>query len=401
MTYNKKETDCKEILEDLFPGYIFNKVRLPSFKNPETGRSLELDLYNSDLKIALEYNGPQHYMQFAKYHRKEGDFEKQVVRDIFKEEYCRINNIVLIEVPNLSKYSDIKEYIIKFLNANNIHCEKKIIDSKKMQGKVCSKCGEEKSIEDFHIDKGKKDGRRNECRSCRKDISKSSRSVKKVEKHEVVPDLSEEEKFEKQLEEFIKTYKTEYSNKEFLSFVEKKVLKSREGLIHPPTNKFIVSLHKYSEAGCVLEGMKALKSQLLLYLHTVKKISNVDIEVILGPNFEWDENLIVLLPEDIKLTKKEINDFITKGKNTEKYHSINFNIDDEELSRCISESANMMIEYISCYFGKKVETSKIPIKRLLIGNNIIIKWPSIYSIGANDIEYIKKKILECRSCNEL
>jgi hypothetical protein len=32
--------------------------------------------------------------------------------------------------------------------------------------KICSKCGAEKSIEDFYVDRSKKDGHRNECKEC-------------------------------------------------------------------------------------------------------------------------------------------------------------------------------------------------------------------------------------------
>src|SRR5579875_51770 len=39
-------------------GRPFSKVRL--LRNPETGRLMEIDCYNSDLRIGAEYNGEQH-----------------------------------------------------------------------------------------------------------------------------------------------------------------------------------------------------------------------------------------------------------------------------------------------------------------------------------------------------
>jgi hypothetical protein len=82
---NQKELACKQILENLFPGHEFIKIRHPHFKNPETNRSLELDLYCAELKLACEYNGPQHYKFMEFYHKIEDNFEKQKTRDLIKE----------------------------------------------------------------------------------------------------------------------------------------------------------------------------------------------------------------------------------------------------------------------------------------------------------------------------
>ena len=370
MTYNGKETACKEILEGLFPGYIFNKVRLPSFKNPETGRSLELDLYNSDLKIALEYNGPQHYMQFAKYHRKEGDFEKQVVRDIFKEEYCRINNIVLIEVPNLFKYSDIEEYIIKFLDVNNIHCKEKTIDSKEMQGKISSSCCEEKNLGDFPIDKSKKDGRKSMCKICRNNRNKLLRSVKKAEKHnagaqsipedgktkecykcgenklvedfpidkskkdgrrneckicrsEYVKNLNSHKKdlvednskivqnkeIEEMQEELNNILRNSYYDEEVVKVFCKKIGEIHNKIHFPPTNIFKIYELKIMKSSDFTSNIETIKYRLSLFLAMKRKKIAVDIEIVKGRKYQLNSELIVTLPQDILLSNEEVNEF--------------------------------------------------------------------------------------------
>jgi DNA-binding transcriptional MerR regulator len=111
--YNRPELECKRVLEKMFHPSKFEKVRLSTFKNPETGRSLELDLYNADLRLALEYNGAQHYVADHYFNRQaRGGFDAQQVRDIFKTEYCRINRITLIEVPNMP-LGEIEEFIKK------------------------------------------------------------------------------------------------------------------------------------------------------------------------------------------------------------------------------------------------------------------------------------------------
>jgi len=121
--YNQKELFCKQIIEELFPTYEFNKIRHPSFKNPETGRLLELDLYCAELKLAIEYNGPQHDKFIKFYHKNTDDLDKQKTRDLIKEGYCDIFTIELITIPNLQKYEEIREFIVKSLDARNIKRE--------------------------------------------------------------------------------------------------------------------------------------------------------------------------------------------------------------------------------------------------------------------------------------
>jgi hypothetical protein len=118
--HNQKEQHCKRSIEAKFPGHEFKKVRLDKFINPETGRKLELDLYNEELKLAIEYNGRQHY-EFVKYfHGEMEEFEKQKVRDTIKEGYCDIFKIELIEIPALQTYEEIDKFIEQSLYARGI-----------------------------------------------------------------------------------------------------------------------------------------------------------------------------------------------------------------------------------------------------------------------------------------
>src|SRR5690348_6310742 len=82
---SKGEKECRRVLEEIY-GKSFTKVRPKWLKNPETGRNLELDCYNEELKIAVEYNGEQHYKwpNFTK--QSQEDFIQQVRRDKYKKE---------------------------------------------------------------------------------------------------------------------------------------------------------------------------------------------------------------------------------------------------------------------------------------------------------------------------
>lgn len=96
---SRGERYCIQVLEALFPGYTFSKVRPPWLKNPKTGRALELDGYCPELKIAVEYNGIQHYRWPNYLHTPLKDFVRQRERDKIKEELCRANNVCLLRIP--------------------------------------------------------------------------------------------------------------------------------------------------------------------------------------------------------------------------------------------------------------------------------------------------------------
>jgi hypothetical protein len=106
----KHEKECKRILEKIF-NCEFNSIRPDFLKNPETGKNLELDLWNKDLNLALEYQGIQH-RQFSPYfHKKHEDFLSQIKRDTYKKMRCKELKIDFIEVPDTVKFDDLEKYI--------------------------------------------------------------------------------------------------------------------------------------------------------------------------------------------------------------------------------------------------------------------------------------------------
>lgn len=87
---------CCKILEE----YIQRKVILhyrPNFlKNPKTKRNLELDMYDPVTKVAIEYNGAQHYKYVDAF---DNDVNNQQYRDKLKLELCNKEGVYLIVVP--------------------------------------------------------------------------------------------------------------------------------------------------------------------------------------------------------------------------------------------------------------------------------------------------------------
>ncbi len=116
---SKGEAICKQVIEDIY-GAPFFCVRPDFLKNPETGRNLELDLYNDFYKIAVERNGEQHSVYPNRFHKTEEEFIKQVRRDEFKVDMCDKHGIYLITVPHTVKndYNEIRKYIEYYLPEN-------------------------------------------------------------------------------------------------------------------------------------------------------------------------------------------------------------------------------------------------------------------------------------------
>jgi hypothetical protein len=105
----KSELDCRNIFETYFKAK-FKKCRIIPYNNSK----LELDGYNEELKIAFEYNGAQHYKYVKLYHSNKATFEYQQQKDIFRRQWCKENNILLITIP-YTENSNLKEFILKEL----------------------------------------------------------------------------------------------------------------------------------------------------------------------------------------------------------------------------------------------------------------------------------------------
>jgi hypothetical protein len=89
----------------------FSSVKPEWLLNPETNKSLELDGYNDELKLAFEYNGIQHYNN-SFYTKTRNTLSKQQQRDIIKNKICNEKGIKLITIPYIIDNEEIKNYII-------------------------------------------------------------------------------------------------------------------------------------------------------------------------------------------------------------------------------------------------------------------------------------------------
>lgn len=100
---------CCKILEEYLQRETIVNSRPNFMKNPATKRNLELDVYDPVTKIAIEYNGSQHYCEVDFFNVDTECLNKQQERDKLKIELCQKNNIKLIVVPYTidSGYKDV------------------------------------------------------------------------------------------------------------------------------------------------------------------------------------------------------------------------------------------------------------------------------------------------------
>lgn len=111
---SKLELQSKHILEDVFKR-PFYKIRPDFLRNDVTGCNLEIDLYNDDLKLAIEVQGDQHYKFTPFFHKNKEHFLNQRYRDEMKKMKCRANGITLIEVPYRVGEKRLKAYLLQQL----------------------------------------------------------------------------------------------------------------------------------------------------------------------------------------------------------------------------------------------------------------------------------------------
>ena len=109
---SKGETECRRVLQNIFKK-PFSKARPDFLRNEVTGNNfnLELDCFNEELRLAVEYNGIQHYKYTPYFHKSYEHFLNQKYRDYMKRTMCKEAGITLIEVPYTVKIQDIYKFL--------------------------------------------------------------------------------------------------------------------------------------------------------------------------------------------------------------------------------------------------------------------------------------------------
>ena len=87
----------------------FKKIRPNWLKY--NGSNLEIDIYNEEENLGIEYNGIMHYKMMPFFHKTIEDFEKRQEYDRVKYGKCLIHNTKLIVIPYTVKFENICQYI--------------------------------------------------------------------------------------------------------------------------------------------------------------------------------------------------------------------------------------------------------------------------------------------------
>ena len=104
------EAECRRVLEKLFHPHNFINAR--PLRNGVTNKDLELDCWCDELKLAVEYNGKQHYEYIPYMHKNnKAEFRNQQYRDYMKIQQCKDNGITLITVPYTIPVCDIESFL--------------------------------------------------------------------------------------------------------------------------------------------------------------------------------------------------------------------------------------------------------------------------------------------------
>jgi Probable Zinc-ribbon domain len=109
---SRGESFCRIAFETIFKEK-FPNVR-PEFLLRDSGFKLELDGYNSDLKLAFEHHGSHHYKAKDFQNKSDSNSAKSALKhrlqdDLEKKALCQKHEVTLIEIPEVPSMTKLKE----------------------------------------------------------------------------------------------------------------------------------------------------------------------------------------------------------------------------------------------------------------------------------------------------
>lgn len=142
------ENICRHALEEI-TGHKFAKIS--NFAKTSTTRGFEIDCYNKELKIGVEYDGIQHHKYVPLFHgaKDSGKFEAQQDRDNNKTKICSDMGITLLRVKYTIPRNELRTHIHDLIRGLNLPIElndsAKFISNIEFNNKVSKICSSKSS----------------------------------------------------------------------------------------------------------------------------------------------------------------------------------------------------------------------------------------------------------------
>jgi len=112
-TTNIKELISKKIFQEVLNLGNYPLVNMRSYSRMHFDCYAEIEVNDNMYKLAVEFNGPQHYRFNPRFHKSLKHFRSSQQRDKMKIELCKTCDIILIVLPYKVKNKDFQDFIIK------------------------------------------------------------------------------------------------------------------------------------------------------------------------------------------------------------------------------------------------------------------------------------------------
>lgn len=113
---SKLQKQIGNLIRNQFVNFTVQENIRPEWMTSSKGERLELDFFISDLSLAFEIQGQQHYQFIEHFHNSIEEFNNQTRRDLEKKSICQNRSITLIEIASPTDYELNQSTIKQILN---------------------------------------------------------------------------------------------------------------------------------------------------------------------------------------------------------------------------------------------------------------------------------------------
>jgi hypothetical protein len=270
------------------------------------------------------------------------------------------------------------------------------------QQKKCNTCGEEKILEEFHRDNHARDGRKNRCKICQKELTKNKSPptfpIQQFPSGKPSPDPYEFRK--KLITEVVELLNDpddedeEVGIKKFQDFFAE-VLTLREDVRKDPKSELSLvgdNLNfAWNDNFSIAETF--LRSKLNEFLNKRKNVRNASYNILQGENFPTTKNITIELRRGLKFTASEVREFkksIYKD-GEEKFSHIDLELDTRLVTR---EDMGRVLQKIFAQNGKLLSLSEVHYRTVNPHPKIIVSWPESKGVSFSFANKIREELLD-------